>query len=199
MTKYKIAALAYIFIYNGLLIIGRSYLLYKKTGINPFRKMGKDDAAGFNEKVLIFGACLIPVIAIAFSFFENIYQYFVPIYFLENESFKIAGCVFAFGGLAVAFITQLQMGNSWRTGIDKNIKTELVTNGLFKYSRNPIYLALLISLLGFFLIAPNALSLCCLVLAYPSIEIKIRFEEEHLLKVHPEAFKKYLKKVRRWV
>ena len=199
MINYKIAILIYIFIYNGLLIIGRSYLLYKKTGINPFKKMGKDDAAGVNEKVLIFGASLLPVIAIAFSFFENIYQYFVPINYLIYELPRNIGCVLAFGGLAVAFIAQLQMGNSWRTGIDKNIKTALVTTGLFRYSRNPIYLALLISLLGFFLMAPNALSLCCLVLAYPSIEIKIRFEEEHLAEEHPVAFNNYQEKVRRWV
>ena len=199
MTRYQIAAIAYILVYNGLLIIGRSYLLYKKTGINPFKKMGQKGAAGFNEKVLIFGASFIPVVAIVYAFFENIYPYFIPINYLDIPFLKNMGIVLSFGGLAFAFIGQLQMGNAWRTGIDEKIKTELITHGLFKYSRNPIYLGLLISILGFFLMAPNALSLCCLVLAYPSVEIKIRFEEEHMEKMHSVEFEKYKKKVRRWV
>ncbi|MEO1259872.1 MAG: isoprenylcysteine carboxylmethyltransferase family protein [Bacteroidota bacterium] len=199
MINFKIALLIYVLIYNGLIIIGQSYFLYKKTGINPFNKMGRQDAQGFNEKVLIFGACLIPVIAIVFAFFEKIYFYFVPIEYLEISLIKHSGLTLAFGGLGTAFIGQLQMGNSWRTGIDKKTKTALITHGLFKYSRNPIYLALLISLLGFFLMAPNAVSLCCLVLAYPSVEIKIRFEEMHLEQMHGKAFYEYQKKVRRWV
>ena len=199
MNFYKIAIITCILVFNGWLIIGRSILLYKNTGINPFDKMGKDDAIGFNEKVLVFGASLLPVVAIMFVFFENIYRYFMPIEFLEINFLKNIGCVLAYGGLAVAMIGQLQMGNAWRTGIDKNIKTELVTTGLFRYSRNPIYLALLIFLLGFFLIAPNVISLCALVLAYPTVEMKIRFEEEHLEKMHREEFLKYRKRIRRWV
>jgi hypothetical protein len=36
-----------------MVILGfRSYLLYRKTGINPFKQIGKKGAAGFNEKVL---------------------------------------------------------------------------------------------------------------------------------------------------
>ncbi len=198
MNYYKIAIIACIIIFNGWLIIGRSYLLYKNTGINPFNKMGKNDAIGFNEKVLIFGATLLPVIAVIFVFFENIYHYFVPIEYLENDLIKNIGCILAFIGLVVALIGQLQMGNSWRTGIDENIETVLVTNGLFNFSRNPIYLALLIFLLGFFLMAPNAVCLCSLVLAYPTVEIKIRFEEEHLEKMHPFDFPKYKKRVKRW-
>ena len=198
MTKYKATLIIYILIYNGLLIIGRSYLLYKKTGINPFKNMGQKGAAGFNEKVLIVGESLLPIIVIVYVFFENIYFYFVPIGYLEIVLIKNIGVALSFGGLALAFIGQLQMGDAWRTGIDKKIKTELITSGLFKYSRNPIYLGLLISLLGFFLIAPNAVSLCCLVLAYPSVEMKIRFEEEHVEKMHPVDFEKYKKRVRRW-
>ena len=198
MINFKIAIIIYVIIYNGLLIIGQSYFLYKKTGVNPFKKMGEKDARGINEKTLIVGACLIPVIATVFAFFENIYFFFVPIEYLEITLLQNIGCVLGFGGLAMAFIGQQQMGNSWRTGIDENLKTKLVTHGLFKYSRNPIYLALMISLMGFFFMAPNAVSLCCLATAYPSVEIKIRFEEMHLEQVHGEEFNKYKKAVGRW-
>jgi protein-S-isoprenylcysteine O-methyltransferase Ste14 len=51
-------------------------------------------------------------------------------------------------------IAQYQMSNSWRIGIDEKNKTELVTKGIF-YSRNPIFLGMIISILGIFLILPT--------------------------------------------
>lgn len=161
--------------------------------------MGQKGAAGFNEKVLIFGVSFIPCVAIVYAFFENIYPYFMPIQYLDIPFLKDTGIALIIVGLAIALIAQLQMGNAWRTGIDENVKTELITHGLFKFSRNPIYLGLLISIIGFFLIAPNVISLCCLVLAYPSVEMKIRFEEEHMEKMHLGEFEKYKKDVGRWI
>jgi len=91
------------------------------------------------------------------------------------------------------------MRESWRIQINITEDTKLVTHGLYKYSRNPIYLGLLISFLGFFMIAPNALSLCFLILMLSSIGIKIRLEEEHLIRKHPGDFMEYKNNVRRWV
>jgi protein-S-isoprenylcysteine O-methyltransferase Ste14 len=34
----------------------------------------------------------------------------------------------------------MQMGDSWRIGIDQEQKTSLVRHGVFKLSRNPIFL-----------------------------------------------------------
>jgi protein-S-isoprenylcysteine O-methyltransferase Ste14 len=48
--------------------------------------------------------------------------------------------------------------NSWRIGIDTKTKTELVTNGLFSISRNPIFFGMIITLIGVFLATPNALT-----------------------------------------
>ena len=55
-------------------------------------------------------------------------------------------------------VAQYQMSNSWRIGIDENNKTELITKGLFSYSRNPIFLGMIISVAGIFFILPNALT-----------------------------------------
>ena len=197
---YKIALLAYLFLYNGIALFIRSYILYQKTGINPFQKMGGKDLKGFNERILILGATLVPLIAILFVFFEKtIYPFLVPIEYLEIEGLRQLGIVFMLLGSIFAIIAQFQMGDSWRIGINHQEKTEIVKTGFFKYSRNPIYLGLLISFFGFFLIAPNALSLCCLVLSYPSVEIKIRLEEQYLLEKHQQAFSNYMAQVNRWL
>ncbi|WP_312992107.1 hypothetical protein [Chryseobacterium flavum] len=44
------------------------------------------------------------------------------------------------------FIAQIQMKNSWRIGIDDELKTPLITHGLFRFSRNPVFLGMTIVL-----------------------------------------------------
>ena len=90
------------------------------------------------------------------------------------------------------------MSNSWRVGIDLNTKTELKTQGLFSISRNPVFLGMLITLAGLFLILPNAITMLVLVSSTWIFQIQIRLEEEYLSKKHGKSYVDYSKKVRRW-
>jgi protein-S-isoprenylcysteine O-methyltransferase Ste14 len=92
---------------------------------------------------------------------------------------------------------QYQMSNSWRVGIDENNKTELITKGLFSYSRNPIFLGMIISVAGIFFILPNALTFFLMLTTYIVIQIQIRLEEEFLEKQHGEQYLIYKKTTKR--
>jgi len=91
------------------------------------------------------------------------------------------------------------MGDSWRLGVNENEKTKLVKHGFFAYSRNPVYLGILISNIGFFMMMPNAVSLCFLTLNYVALNIKIRLEEFQLISKHQDEYESYFNKVRRWI
>jgi protein-S-isoprenylcysteine O-methyltransferase Ste14 len=58
-------------------------------------------------------------------------------------------------GSAVILAAQVQMGASWRIGLDQE-RTGLVTSGPFAWSRNPTFLGMVTVLLGAFLAAPTA-------------------------------------------
>jgi len=96
-------------------------------------------------------------------------------------------------------IAQNQMARSWRIGIDYSETTALKTNGLFKVSRNPIFLGVLVSYLGTFFIIPNALSLTILVVTYVVIQTQVRLEEEYLKVSHGKEYLDYMDNVRRWL
>lgn len=64
--------------------------------------------------------------------------------------------------LALILLAQAQMGASWRIGVDRQRRTELVYHGLFARSRNPIFGAMQLALVGLLLCVPSALALCCL-------------------------------------
>lgn len=77
--------------------------------------------------------------------------------------------------------------------------THLVIRGPFKYSRNPIYVANLLLLLGAGLFSGNGWFLVALPLdALATLLLAIRREENHLLAQFGYQYEMYCRKVRRW-
>ena len=109
-----------------------------------------------------------------------------------------AGWAILVAALAWIAIAQVQMGRSWRIGVDP-AKTELKAAGLFAVSRNPIFLGMRAMLVGVFLVAPNALSLAVLLLGEALIQLQVRFEEAHLERIEGEAYRAYRAHVPRWL
>jgi protein-S-isoprenylcysteine O-methyltransferase Ste14 len=103
-------------------------------------------------------------------------------------------------GIALAFASQLAMGNSWRIGLEAGEKTALVTRGPFAIVRNPIYSSVLVFLCGLALLVPNALMLASLALAVVGVQMQVRLvEEPHLSSVHGDAYRAYKQRVGRLI
>ena len=82
--------------------------------------------------------------------------------------------------------------------IDLSKTSSLVTQGIFKYSRNPMYLAMLLILLAFGLKLSNAFNtLVAAGFVYYMNHFQIRFEEEALEKKYGKVYSIYKKNTRR--
>jgi protein-S-isoprenylcysteine O-methyltransferase Ste14 len=196
---FKIYLPIYLLLYLLVAFVIPTYRTYKQVGINPIT-FGKADNAhdyiGFVMKILI-GLLFLAVIL--FSFGETIYYYTSPILFLENNYLQIIGLVIIHVSLCWIMIAQYQMSTSWRIGIDEVNKTALKTSGVFGVSRNPIFLGMILSMLGIFFILPNALIFFLMLCTYFIIQIQIRLEETFLEKQHGASYLDYKKKVRRLI
>ena len=84
-------------------------------------------------------------------------------------------------------------------GIDDTRRTELVQHGLFTLSRNPIFLAMRVNLLGLFLVFPLAATAALLVAGEVLMQVQVRLEERHLTNLHGQMYDAYQAKVRRWL
>lgn len=75
----------------------------------------------------------------------------------------------------------------------------LVISGIFRYTRNPMYLAMLLFLIGFALKLGNAFNTILLAgFVYYMNHFQIRHEEEALMKIFGKEYKLYMKATRRW-
>lgn len=78
--------------------------------------------------------------------------------------------------------------------------TNLVTTGVYRYTRNPIYLGMAIMLLGWLMLLQNWLSAAGVVIFIVFItKYQIGPEEEALEKIFGEEYLRYKTKTRRWL
>ena len=94
-------------------------------------------------------------------------------------------------GYAGTLWTYAVMGDTWRIGIDRKEKTELVSRGPFRWVRHPVYLLQIVMLTGTALLLPTLVSLAALVAHYFCVRLKAGDEEKHLTAVHGEAYRNY--------
>ena len=184
--------------YFFLIFVLRSFLLWKKTNINPLTFNKGDDAHGYNGKVFGVISFIELVIVSIYAFIPSWDKFLLPFWYLEYDTLVYVGWALLIFSLVFVWFAQSNMRDSWRIGIDEENKTELVTNGFFAISRNPIFLGIMIANLGLFLVLPNAFTLLIIALSTVSINTQIRLEEDFLLKEFGEEYKTYRNRVSRW-
>ncbi|HLM00176.1 MAG TPA: isoprenylcysteine carboxylmethyltransferase family protein [Pyrinomonadaceae bacterium] len=189
----------YLVAYFGVAFVWRSVAVWRQTGVNPYVLGKSDNAHDFIGVVFRLTFALIVAVIIVFAFFSPLYQYAAPLVWIEHQIVKSIGLVLLVASLVWTAVAQIQMGASWRIGIDPKNRTELIENGLFRLSRNPIFFGMRLALLGFFLTLPNAVTLLALVLGDVLMQIQVRLEEEFLSGAHGEKYLEYRRRVRRWI
>jgi len=197
LLKYFLPA--YLAAYFFAAFFWRSYIVWKRTGVNPLVFRGSDSAHDYIGRVFKLLFAVVVVAVATYSTSENLYEYLTPIAWLERRWLQAAGATLLLTSLVWTVVAQAQMGESWRIGIDQERRTPLVRKGVFGLSRNPIFLGMMLTLLGLFLVIPNAVTLVVLALGVVLIQIQVRLEEEFLSKTHGEAYAEYRRDVRRWL
>lgn len=195
----KIALPIYFTIYFGLAFVLKSVIVARKIGKKTL-VLPKDDSA-YGLIGLYFKTVLVAIFMYVNvqAFFEISSQNFFSIKQLEISYIQYFGLFLLILALIWTIIAQNHLKDSWRIGIDTVTKTNLITSGLFSFSRNPIFLGMIISLFGLFLTQPNAFTALFLMIGYVLIQIQIRLEEEFLLKQHGQTYQQYKQTVRRLI
>lgn len=192
--------LAYFLLYLGVAFALPTCRVRQRSGVNPVTFGRGDTPHDF------IGRLFKTVVGAAFAGIT--FQTFLPDYaarvlpvlpWLDFPAARIAGAALLAASLAWTVAAQIQMGNSWRIGIDEENASELVDKGVFAISRNPVFLGMIATLGGYFLVRPNALTLLIFIVGLILMQIQVRLEEEFLERKHGARYADFRKRVRRWL
>ena len=78
-------------------------------------------------------------------------SYWFEIDFSNCLIIKYVGLAFVSFGFVFGILALIAMKNSWRVGIKYDQKTDLVTSGIYRFSRNPYFFSYDILILGYIL------------------------------------------------
>jgi len=183
-----------------ILFLGRTVLLYKK-GIKVWviGTSTKKISEIILEKILLPSSLLISFIFTIITALHIKLPTIISNYLINIIWIKYIGILFCYIGLIIFLLALLSFGKSWRIGIDENNSNELITNGIFKYSRNPIFLFMDLYFTGIMLIYPNIIFILLAIGTIIGIHSQILREENFLLIKFGEKYIKYKNQTRRYI
>lgn len=189
MTIIQIAALAVIAIF---------YIAYFTKMFFQRRKGVQTDQIGKGskpKKVLIIEALmktatyaivLVEVISIVCNFR------------LWETPFCWIGIGIAAAGVLIFIAAMLTMRDSWRAGIPEKDKTELVTTGIYRLSRNPAFLGFDLMYLGLLIAFFNIVHLLFVLYAVVMLHLQILQEEQFLTATFGDKYIEYKRNAGRY-
>lgn len=182
-----------------LVFLGRALFLWVRQGINPFTVgAGKKGWARFFElAVLPWLAVWIVAILLAALHLPFLPASWNPL-LVDNLPLKVTGVLMVVLGNFVFVWALASFGSSWRVGIDTRKAGDLVTNGAFAFSRNPIYVFLDLYFIGTFLLNGTLFFLLFAVVTPLGIHYQILQEENFLADQYGQAYRHYYARTGRY-
>lgn len=113
---------------------------------------------------------------------------------------RVGGLALTAAAIVVTLLAQLQMGSSWRIGVDRTARTALITDRLFAVSRNPIFTGMVLGAVGVALTQPTIVALLVPPVLLLAVELQVRFvEEPYLRRAHGDAYRRWAARTGRFV
>lgn len=118
--------------------------------------------------------------------------------FFHAQAICWVGVFFCFVGLALLAWSIVSFGRSFRVGIDVDHPDRLITIGVFAFSRNPMYVAFALILIGQFLVFSNWILLLYIGAGTWLFHRQVLREEEYLKSHYGAEYVEYCRRVRRY-
>lgn len=111
----------------------------------------------------------------------------------------IASSLIVVAGAIIVLVGQHQMGRAWRIGVREDDAPVFVSKGLFRISRNPVFVGMILMGLGMALVANTWWSWCAWLAFVVSCHFQVAIEERHLTANFGQSYLNFQARVPRWI
>jgi len=192
LSVYQITALAVVIAFYGAYI--SKNLSLKINGVSANRLVrGNKPKKTFIIELVLSIATLGVALAQAVSMLG-----WIPS-FNDIGWLIIAGLLISALGTAVFITAMLTMRLNWRAGVDSEQSTELVIQGIYKYSRNPAFLGFDLFYIGLAAAFPNVLHIAVTLFCIIMFHFQILEEERFLEERFRDQYRAYMKVTKRYL
>lgn len=175
-------------VFQGMFVI-KNIILYGKIGK---RIRGKNIEATISAVFFVF----FIGVALTMSLLK---QPFGRFQLLNDFLALIVGLALLFLNLVISGASLIDLKDSWRVGVIEDQKTELITTGIYRFTRNPYFVSYFLMLVAYTVILQNVILLGLSLLGFLFIHKMIMKEERYLYSAHGDAYLQYKKKVPRYI
>lgn len=188
MVEIWLIILVHQLIFQGM-FVAKNIMLSRKLG-----KKIRGNNIEANTSIAFFAVFIM--VALAISFFN---QSFGELKLINSSLAIMIGLVLLTLNLMVSGASLINLKDSWRVGVIKTQKTELISTGIYRLTRNPYFLSYFLMFASYTVILQNLMLLLLSVLGVLFVHKMIIKEEEYLYSVHGDSYLTYKKKVARYV
>ena len=186
---YRIPALIVLAVFYGIYLV--KHWRQKRRGIRTIQIGRRKDTQIHTVETLMGIATvgIIPAQLLSIGFGWS--------YLPANAQFT-GFCIGMVGDL-IFLISVLCMKDSWRAGIPDRDRTELVTDGIYAFSRNPAFLGFDLQYVGVLLMFCNLLTASFTVFAVTMLHLQILQDERYMTAAFGRAYLDYRHRVFRYL
>ncbi len=187
---YQVVAVLIMIVFYGVYFI-KLFHQHKQGIQTDLLGKGKIGFIKVIEIILKIVTYIVPAVEVI-SIFANTY--------IDLMWMRVTGVILGILGIGIFVVSVITMRDSWRAGVPKDEKTELVTSGVYAYSRNPAFLGFDLIYIGELLIFFNWYLLVITLLAVIMLHLQIvNVEEDFLIQTFGDEYLAYRKKVCRYI
>ncbi len=111
---------------------------------------------------------------------------------------QVLGALIVTGAAILYGIALRGLGASWRLGLDRGAPGPLVTGGIYRWTRHPIYVAFDLWFIGTFLLVGRLSFLVLALVLVPLLHAFMNREERFLTELYGDAYREYSGRVGRY-
>lgn len=189
LFPYTVSALFVLAVFYGIYFT--KMYIQKRHGIRT-RQIGRRKEKGLHTVELLMGIATAATPAVQLASIVSGWNYAPP-------GARFTGVLIGLLGDVVFLVSVICMKDSWRAGIPDSDKTELVTTGIYKYSRNPAFLGFDLQYMGVLLMYCNPLTAAFSAFSTVMLHLQILQEEKYLTAEFGDPYRQYKEQVFRYL